>query len=672
MKKKNTMLNTASRSSFWLDRSAYSDWKLDNGSIDYTKLAATQRAIGNFVSIVTGKQIPVVFKSSDNSYTDGQRVVIGTDSSEKTFDPTVGLALHEASHIAYTDFTILKDFKQLVAMQGLDPDLSLTNAEFMCIKNLLNWIEDRRIDLISYNSAPGYRVYYESMYDKYFNAKIIDIALQEGAKTQETWDDYMFHIINFTNPNRNISALEKLQEVWNLIDLPNIGRLKTTHDAFVTACLVFKLINGHLASQPTVNSEDPEPNSMVPSSTGTGGDMDVDMPGDNTDADNSIDTETDEDDTADETDEDNAADETDTQIQSDVLTARQMDQLAKAIQQQQDFLDGETKKSGRKLSKTQAETVSAIKESGTEVVNIPKSYGDTGRVDGSCETVVIRRMTRNLIDHFPELFTKQEDSTKDMQISVMQGIQLGKQLGHKLQLRNENRTLKTSRLETGKIDRRLVSELGYGNVNVFHRIVADSYKNFMIHISIDASGSMSGEKMRNAVKSAVAIAQAASMTTGIRVQISFRGTAGRGDKPYTLYAYDSSSDKMTKIKTLFKHITTFGCTPEGAAFQSIEKYILADAKGDECIFINYSDGEPSSGYVYEPISYTKHVMSKFRRNGLHIISFFITSGPHSYYQSSVQRFKTMYGPDADFVDSTRLVEIAKSLNKRFLEQKVTS
>ena len=73
---------------------------------------------------------------------------------------------------------------------------------------------------------------------------------------------------------------------------------------------------------------------------------------------------------------------------------------------------------------------------------------------------------------------------------------------------------------------------------------------------------------------AVAVAQAASMTTGIRIQISLRGTNclnGRGDKAITIYAYDSALDKMSKIRNMFKYLDTFGCTPEGIAFKSIEK-----------------------------------------------------------------------------------------------------
>ncbi len=44
-------------SSFWLNDDFDTEFKSEMG-IDYTKLAATQRAIGNFVNIVTGKPIP--------------------------------------------------------------------------------------------------------------------------------------------------------------------------------------------------------------------------------------------------------------------------------------------------------------------------------------------------------------------------------------------------------------------------------------------------------------------------------------------------------------------------------------------------------------------------------------------------------------------------------------
>ena len=74
---------------------------------DLVALASYRRAISNFVSIVTGKSIPVEFNSSDNSYTTGEKVVLGSNLNDKNFDVAVGLALHEGSHIKLTDFSTL-------------------------------------------------------------------------------------------------------------------------------------------------------------------------------------------------------------------------------------------------------------------------------------------------------------------------------------------------------------------------------------------------------------------------------------------------------------------------------------------------------------------------------------------------------------------------------------
>jgi hypothetical protein len=238
-------------SSFWLDDDFDVEFKSEAG-IDYTKLAAAQRAIGNFVNIVTGKPIPVVFQSNDSSYTDGQTVTIGTKLDGKNFDPAVGLALHEGSHIAHTNFDLFKhtnggptsylantQFAKRCSDMITKP---LWDADHRVIKDLLNWIEDRRIDYKIYTTAPGYRMYYEAMYDKYFNDKVIDKALIAGEKCQETMDDYMFHIINLTNPNRQLTSLKQLRAIWDIIDLKNIQRLQTTDDALTIACNVFTII----------------------------------------------------------------------------------------------------------------------------------------------------------------------------------------------------------------------------------------------------------------------------------------------------------------------------------------------------------------------------------------------------------------------------------------------
>ena len=78
---------------------------------DLVASAGYKRAISNFVNIVTGDNIPVVFNSKDESYTDGKKVVIGSNIDDKKFDVAVGLALHEGSHIKLSDFTLLKNLE---------------------------------------------------------------------------------------------------------------------------------------------------------------------------------------------------------------------------------------------------------------------------------------------------------------------------------------------------------------------------------------------------------------------------------------------------------------------------------------------------------------------------------------------------------------------------------
>jgi len=624
---------SSNASSWWLGDDFDNDFVNNDNKLDFTKLASTQRAIGNFVNIVTGQQIPVEFQSNGNSYTDGTTVVIGTKLEGKDFDPTVGLALHEGSHIAHTNFDLLNNFSTNISLHGVNPNFDMTQRTEKIIKDLLNWIEDRRIDYLIYKTAPGYRMYYESMYKKYFCDKAIDKALKDKRKCNETLDDYFFHIINFTNPNRDLTQLELLQEIWNIIDLKNISRLQSTNEALEVACEIYKRLSSHL--EKNEESADDTDNDSENKSSADGEENESSG---------------------------ESGEEAEDDSEDNSLSPRQQKMLDNAIDKQRKFLNGEQKKSGR-LSKAQSYTVKAIKEAGTEIVSV-----DLG--GEKVDTIVIKNLTKNIIDHMPDLFAGRPDHDH-----ILKGIRLGKMLGKKLQVRNEDKTLKSTRLQTGKIDRRLISQLGYDNVNVFHKIVTDRFKDYFIHISIDASGSMWGNKLENAITSAVAIAQAASMTTGIRVQISFRGTSDVGcgrnyrehSKCTTIIAYDSAKDKMSKIKNLFGYIITFGMTPEGVAFKSIEKQILVDSKGDECIFINYSDGYPThmGNVSMDPVAFTRSVIKQFREAGMGILSYFIND---KGYSMDLDKFKQMYGNDASNIDTQNMLQVSKTMNSKFLEK----
>ena len=91
-------------SSFWNDNDSSSVDELLGLDVEQKKgkdpvqLAAHKRAISNFCNILTGQSIPVKFQGKD-SYADGKSITISSNINEKNFDPTVGLALHEASNI---------------------------------------------------------------------------------------------------------------------------------------------------------------------------------------------------------------------------------------------------------------------------------------------------------------------------------------------------------------------------------------------------------------------------------------------------------------------------------------------------------------------------------------------------------------------------------------------
>ena len=141
---------------------------------DHVGLASHKRAIGNFVRIVSGQNVPVKFMSRGDSFTDGKSVTISGNINEKNFDHVVGLALHEGSHIVYSDFDVFADVRNMSRLRNWD----LTSERMEFFRNMINYIEDRRIDNIVFTSSPGYKGYYHTLYSKFFNHKTIGKGLK--------------------------------------------------------------------------------------------------------------------------------------------------------------------------------------------------------------------------------------------------------------------------------------------------------------------------------------------------------------------------------------------------------------------------------------------------------------------------------------------------------------
>ena len=140
-------------SSFWLDNgwdnnsSIFDEDEPKKKGVDLVALASYRRAISNFVSIVTGEaDIKVTFNTSGDSYTDGKAVTISSKLDDKLFDSTVGLALHEGSHIKLSDFEFLKNLENNIPEEYFKRSevFGWQRYEVMDkLKNLLNYVEDR-------------------------------------------------------------------------------------------------------------------------------------------------------------------------------------------------------------------------------------------------------------------------------------------------------------------------------------------------------------------------------------------------------------------------------------------------------------------------------------------------------------------------------------------------
>jgi len=693
-----------SNSSYWLSKYDDDDSIINNmtdvekKSLDLYKLASSKRAISNFVNIVTNQSIPVKFKERGDSYTDGKSVVIGSKISEpKDFDVAVGLALHEGSHIKLSDFNLLSDIYTLVPTHITDGSIKKgINNSIQTIKNLWNWVEDRRIDNFVFKSAPGYRGYYRSMYDKYFNDKIIDKGLLSDEHTDETLDSYMFRIINLHNKNTQLSSLKGLREIYKLVGLNTIGRLSDSKESFDVALKMYQVILSNLQVATDENqdgdgkSEDNSSDDQG-SDNGNGGSDDgmndddfndllesigeSPMGGDGSeqpqggsgmDINNTPDGM-----------EGTPMDSNEPSKNEVTLSDRQKELLKKKIEKQKKFLDGDIQKTS--ITKTDSKNLNAIEESGSELKEVGNGANDSYYSNNTIQCIVVKKLTKSLYesDMFP--MTRKNWAYDDIgnvisqpyEKEVQDGIKLGTILGKKLQVRGEDRTTIFNRQKVGRIDKRMISSLGFGNENVFKFSELDSYKRANLHISIDASSSMNGSKWSKTLTNAVALCKAVDMIQNLSIQITFRLTSAN-NKPYIVMAYDSTKDKFSKVKQMFAGLRPNGTTPEGLCFEAIQKEFLPSNNDMDSYFLNISDGQPyfpGQGFYYGgdgAVKHTRKMVKMIEGMGIKTLSYFVSDGHYDTYGE--RDFKKMYGTGAKIIDVTSVSQISKTMNDLFLQK----
>ena len=706
-------LNTKKNySSFWMDDKWDTASKFGGIStkgsqssdlVKSVKLANYRRAVTNFVKIVTKKDIPVLFEGTD-SHTNGKSITLSTDIKDSNFDVTVGLALHESSHIILTDFALLGDLyagkcdvvEQVVTKYLIYKSYGPhTVREY--IKQMLNWIEDRRIDNYVFSTSPGYKAYYHKLYDYYWNSKdvlkgFIGSQLRDATK----YDSYEFHVINMINPNFNPNALPGLDKIAALIDLPNINRLQSTAEALAIAAGIVDLILMEVtdpenaqkqqakqaANQSTDESTDESASGQnVPQQSAEGGEE-----GENDD--------------------------------SRELTPSEQSAVEKALNQQRKFLNGflgkksATKKLQNQLDKVAKQDVEIQSIGGENSIDnqsaLMYDYTNSAKMGTFMQladllnkkyverdNIPLNNDARHAIqDEIRSIRTEMEatgldehlgyNRSKDTAAAIQKGLDMGALLGKKLQMHNEVRERVDNRLRSGKVDNRRLAHAGYGIESVFSQISIDAYKKANLHISLDGSGSMHGSKWEATIQMTMAIAKAVSYTQNIDLQVSIRVTAGngRGDVASNLMMYDSRKNKLNHLVTLLSQFYPKSMTPEGLCFEAMMKkglLVTGDVNRDS-YFLNISDGEPGmNGYQgTSAINHTAAQVKKMRSQyNISVISFWIEGGYNnniSYEQlvsqfassRSGSSFRTMYGKDASVVDSNNALMIAKELNKKFL------
>ena len=602
-------------SNFWLKYEP-------EGKFNLLELANTQRAITNFVKILTEKEIKVDFQSNNDadSFTNGKRITISSTITMNTIDSVVGTALHEAAHCKYTDFHVLKYLKNLLYNRNIQSGHDI-------IATLLNFVEDRRIDSLVYKNAPGYQGYYRSMYERYFYSKTVDKALKGPEYRDENWNSYLFRIINIFNKNTDLNALKCLPTIFKAIDLKNIDRLKDTMDSLELAITLYGLLSAHFML-------------MTP-------------------------------------------EERKSQVQKNKQNANDKapsrEETKKAFSKQEQFVNGKIHKatsSKKELNQIEAISKSNIKEDKVSAVDkngVKRTDRKVHVVDGITKSIV----NSNLYGIF-----KYPDFACSNNVNA--GINLGKKLLRKLQITNEQVTLASKRLKSGKIDARRVYAANFEN-DIFYKIDRSQYKPISIHLSIDGSGSMQGEKWDQVLINTVALGYVSLHMQNIDLTISIR-TTGKDPSlssktahiPLLILAFDSKKHTLSDLKKL-AYFKVSGLTPEGMCLNALNQYIPSSSYYLDSYLINMSDGFPtfeSSGFIYKgksAILDTAKAVSSIKKKGVKVLSYFIETDVTSIKLNElVEAFRTMYGKSATFIDPKNIHQVTKTLNNLFLKRDLVS
>ena len=583
-------------------------------SIDMVRLASIRSAIASFVRILTRKVIPVYFNNTETSFNyNGKQIYISAKiTTKKEFDVAVGVALHEAGHALLTDFDVIRHAYMNVprTLYKLSDSKNIRRASMeKFMHGMWNVIEDRFIDTYVFNEAPGYRGYYAAMYEEMWNSPEIDVLLQSDNFRYPSLKSYDFRITNFTNENTDLLALPRLEDIAAEVGISTIDRLSTTKDRINCAFKVTEIVLDCLDKQEKMEAAgggsggkskrkqqgladprdffdfgDDESNA---NESGEGNETKPDQGkkdgyGEDKEESKDLGTEMIKEMHDVLTGKDKHPEilknneKLVNQTSEEPLSKEALAEIEDVMEKQRKFMRGEVTKEA--VSDYQKALLDLIEKHGIVIVQVEVPVAVGGNAEAfKVDCIVVHKMSKELVLSGDGMFPmsgamKMSETTPeppgDVSEVVKKGILLGTKLGRKLQIRAEMNPVRQIRRKLGKINRRQLHEAAWDAEDLFQKTQIEQRPDANLHITVDASSSMAGEKWYKTMTAVVAICKAASMIDNVHVTVSFRTTqvSGGTTLPYVVLAYDSKVDKFNKVRTLFPYLVPNGCTPEGLAF----------------------------------------------------------------------------------------------------------
>jgi len=559
--------------------------------------------------------------------------------------------------------------------------------------SLINILEDRRIDSIMWKKYAGYHSYYIALYLYYFwDVKTLK-AIQSKESRNVTINNYLFHILSFINKNRDLTALPRLKDIYDILDLKNINK-KSSEDIFVDGIKIFQIIYEEVYKDNDVNF-----NNELKSKEDSDDDFD-DIEDYVNEINNSIMDEV-TDDTLDEIlDDDN--NENDDENMVDVVN----DVINKTIQNLPDdittddiakIINDNNNKRIKSIRSSVFRELKSLIDNTVSIVNLQNS--ENYQID----VIVIKDIKDiDTIGAFSQWgLSNRAKKNEDIFNSATHD---GRLIAKQLNILNDTRNVYSRRRTHGNIDNRLLSEYKMTDKLFYNKFTENTQKSF-IHLSLDVSGSIEESMYHKIVKFSYMMAIIANQLHNMKLQISIRYASMSNDNnPYVIYMYDSNKNTLADLRQRLNLLKPTGATPEALCFEAITKQLVIDSAGyDNKYLISITDGYPS--FATRTVDYSintydindfyslneyiatnsevwnkrttvntlKHInvtINKIFKLGINFMNYFVTSDNYGITDTFSKVYDDAYMNTTTLLNDTNITKISNDLNKLLIESKV--